>query len=188
MKTKFFLLAILFAGLFVSCSNEEDTTTKNSDPESYFPLTNQNLWSYKKVGDNLTEKTNFTINGELVKEGKTYFFIISENKDTLLLRKDGAGNVVHKPTNEAERIFVPKTPTLDQYWFSTDSVDSICVTSLSKVINAYTDLVEVTTYERYETDEDNYKSLNYFRKGIGCIQFNQYGWDNSYTLYSYELK
>lgn len=188
MKTKFFIIALTLVGFMASCSNEEDTSTQNSDPESYFPLTNQNLWSYKKVGDNLIEKTNFSINGEIVKNGKTYFFILSENKDTLLLRKDAAGNVVHLPTNETERIFVPKMPILDQYWFSTDSVDSICVTSFSKIINANTNLVEVTTYERYETEKDSYKSVNYFKKGIGCIQFNQYGWENSYTLHSYELK
>lgn len=188
MKTKFLFFALLLAGFLVACSNEEETASKNSDPDSYFPLTNQNLWSYKKVGDNLTEKTNFMITGEKTIAGKTYFMITSQAKDTLFLRKDGAGNVLEFSPEGDERMFVPKNPVLDKYWISTDSIDSVCVTSVSKVINAYSDLIQITTYARNETNESNYKSQNYFKKDVGCVQFNRVDWDNSYTLYSFELQ
>lgn len=190
MKTKFLFFALLLSSILIGCSsNEESTTSVNSDLDSYFPLTENNLWSYKKPDDNLIDKTNFSISGKVTLGGNTYFVVVSQMKDSLLLRKDNLGNVIEKSLSDGtERMLIPRKPVLDQYWFSKDSIDSICVTSVSSIINAYTDLVEVTTYKRHETEAKNFDSQQYFKKDVGCVKFNRKDWDYVYTLHSYELK
>jgi len=190
MKAKFSFFCIIVATiLFISCSKDKDSTSVNSDPNSYIPLTLGNMWIYKTPNMSLTDGIKQIITGTITKNGKTYFLLVNTKEDSVFLRKDDKGNIV-KLVNGTETIIVPANPVVDHSWISGDSIDSLIVIKNDAVVNAYNDLLEILTYQR---ENQNLVSKDFYKRGVGIIRNITYstsatGDSTITTLNSYELK
>jgi hypothetical protein len=187
MKAKFSFFCIIVATiLFTSCSKDKDSTSVNSDPSSYIPLTIGNMWIYKTPDMSLTEGIKQIITGTITKKGKTYFLLVNSKEDSVFLRKDDKGNIV-KYVNGAETIIVPANPVVGRSWISGDSIDSLVVVKNDAVVNAYSSLLEILTYQR---EDQQLVSKDFYKKGVGLIRNISLTKSDSTTttLNSYELK
>ncbi|MDR3704303.1 MAG: hypothetical protein P4L28_00140 [Paludibacteraceae bacterium] len=187
MKAKFSFFCIIVATiLFTSCSKDKDSTSVNSDPNSYIPLTLGNMWVYKTPDMSLTESIKQIITGTITKNGKTYYLLVNSKQDSVFLRKDDKGNIV-KLTNGAETIIVPVNPVVGHGWISGDMVDTLVVVKNDAVVYAYTNLLEILTYDK---SSNTLLSRDLYKKGVGLIRNITYSLTDSTTttLNSYELK
>lgn len=187
MKAKFSFFCIIVATiLFTSCSKDKDSTSVNSDPNSYIPLTLGNMWIYKTSDMSLTEGIKQIITGTITKNGKTYFLLVNSKQDSVFLRKDDKGNII-KLINGAETIIVPVNLVVGHSWISGDSIDSLVVHKNDAVVNAYTNLLEILTYQR---EDQQLVSKDFYKRGVGLIRNTYFSKTDSTTttLNSYELK
>lgn len=192
MKTKFLFFLFLLASVLVSCSDENTGgSAVNSHPTSYYPLEFDNLWCYKTPGMSLTEKLNYMVLDQTILKGNTYYVIVSTENDTLRVREDETGNIYRVDIKDSgialdtvECMMVPAVPELDKHWSSKDNLDSLQITSMEGVVNAYTGLVEVSTFDKAS---GVVKAVNYYKQGVGCIRSVDYLKSTTLTLNSYYL-
>jgi len=125
------------------------------------------------------EKINVNITGTKVINGKTYFVIISTEKDITYVRKDDNGNIVI-PDSTLEIIIIPANPKLHDKWFSADSSKIMIITSTTAIVCTYVDLLEISTYDNmYANDSlrimtETELEHNYYKKGLGLIRSTNY--------------
>lgn len=196
MKTKLFLFGALLMSLMCACSSDDLNNPVNSDPDSYFPLALNNSWNYKTpdmIKDPIA-KITLSVEGTKTINGLEFFCLTNDvDSDTLFLRKNENGSVtipvdeqylrinaetgaILSRADSLETVILPAVIEAGMGWSSPNGVDSFYVAYTNAIVNAYTDLVQIWKYTKGDTNPDNILEENYYKKGVGCIQFSEKSW------------